>query len=213
MGTRVILAVFYPCVFNGFREYISSTATIISTTTTTTSISCYYRVIAILSLEQWLSIFIFVINCIKSGFILYPSSHPLAVAGSAIWNSNLFYATWLGLYGGAHLLVDSFFLNDHVNGGRSNYGDDNSTIMNKLWFMVLFSSVCTFATMMILYSGPSCQGTILAETTYCSSSLTAVLTSAFSALLSCICGSYHTATVGTIRAAATICEEKGGKFD
>mmetsp|Transcript_3991 Transcript_3991/g.8840 ORF Transcript_3991/g.8840 Transcript_3991/m.8840 type:complete len:706 (-) Transcript_3991:269-2386(-) len=98
--------------------------------------------------EQLLSLLLLVLVSIQSGLVLWPSSNNngsyLAVAGTEIWNANLFCATWAGLYGSAYLLGTLAIGNMH--------GKTEKSHSMELWsFMVLFSSICTSAAMFVCY--------------------------------------------------------------
>jgi len=161
-----------------FREYLT-------TIVPPNSDSSIKKLRELATVEQPLSLFLLVLVSIQSGLVLWPSSTNgsyLAVAGSEIWNTTLFYATWIGLYGAAYLTATVSSMNCN--------GKDDVVYSMKLWCMVLFSSTCASATLLILHSGPMCQGMALAETTYCSSSLTAGVLGFASAVLSFLGGSY-----------------------
>jgi len=142
-----------------------------------------------ITVEQLLSLLLLVVLSISSGLILSPNDNNngggsyqnLAVAGSEIWNANLFYGTWVGLYGGAYLTAHSFFCpGDDV---RDNHGKNGM----KLWFLMLFSSISASVTMLSVYSSITCQGNVLAESSYCQSSLTSGMLTVCIAVLSLCC--------------------------
>jgi len=171
--------------FHGpFREYITIKDE--SATYVRGGATSFNKLREFITVEQLLSLLLLVVLSTSSGLVLSTNDNNgggsyanyLAVAGSEIWNANLFYGTWVGLYGGAYLTAHSLFCPGYDDDDvRDNHGV-------KLWFLMLLSSICASATMLSVYSSNTCQPYVLAESSYCQSSLTSGLLMACTALIS-----------------------------
>ncbi|KAL3779181.1 hypothetical protein ACHAW5_009378 [Stephanodiscus triporus] len=173
------------CVYRSFRGYFTS-----KTLPSYRYNDSLFRKIQVgFTLEQFVASCILVNTCISSGMILYPrydaiTSAEVAVAGNDIWNANLFYSTYISLYGSAYLAVNVF-----VNDGAST---SNQSSIKMLLFMALLSSICTATSLLVMSSGPVCNGADLGQMPYCSSAKTAGGLSVLCALFSSLpCVIYH----------------------
>ena len=133
------------------------------------------------TLEHIVTPFISMFTCIASGMILYPRydddviSAEVAVKVNEVWNANLFYFSYICLYGSTYLMVKVFAQNDTTSSNQSS--------IRILLFMGLFSSICNTTSLMVMRNGPECNG-YHDQMPYCSHSLTAVILSVLCSVLS-----------------------------
>ena len=134
------------------------------------------------TLEHIVTPFISVFTCIASGMILYPRyddvviSAEVAVKVNEVWNANIFYFSYICLYGSTYLMVKVFAQNGTT-------GASTHSSIRILLSMALFSSICIATSLMVMRHGPECNG-YLDQMSYCSHSLIAVILSTLCTVLS-----------------------------
>jgi len=127
-----------------------------------------------------------------------PDDLTLAVAGTDIWNANLFYSSWASSALVWYLLVEVVTLADRrgvvekyslaeevsgdgmdigiENGGKS-HGDinhKNNNILSKRWSLLLLNSFVILSSSVNTFYGPTCQG-MLSQTDYCQRGLVGIV--------------------------------------
>ena len=134
------------------------------------------------TLEHIVTPFISMFTCIASGMILYPQYDDdvilaeVAVKVNEVWNANLFYFSYICLYGSTYLMAKVFAQNGTT-------GASTRSSIRILLSMAIFSSICNATSLMVMRHGPECNG-YLDLMPYCSHSLTAVILSTLCTVLS-----------------------------
>ena len=131
------------------------------------------------------------IPVIVNGSIGGADSIDLAVVGTDIWNSNLFYSAWLSAMLTWYLTVEIITLHDR-NGViprfpelNSRYRGWNSNALTKRWTLISLVAVIMLSSSMRMYNGPNCVG-LLKSTRYCSLSLVGVILGGVFQLILCL---------------------------
>lgn len=152
-----------------------------------------------LTLAHITTAFISVFTYIASGMILYPRYDDdvifaeAAVTENEVWNANIFYSSYICLYGSTYLMVKEFVQNDTIA----------SVLLSIkiLLSMALFSSMCNTIAIMVMKHGPACYG-YLDQSPYCSHAATAEVLGVwciFISLLLCVATGclelYHSSSI------------------
>lgn len=136
------------------------------------------------TLEHMTTPIISMFTYIASGMILYPRydndviSAEAAVTEIEVWNANLFYFSYICLYGSTYLMLKVFVQNDTIASALSS--------IKILLSMALFSSMCNTIAIMVMKHGPACYGYL---DQYCSHAATAEVLGVwciFMSLLLCV---------------------------
>ena len=110
------------------------------------------------TLEHMTTPIISMFTYIASGMILYPRYNDVILA-EEVWNANLFYSSYICLYGSTYLMVKVFVQNDTIASALSS--------IKILLSMALFTSMCNTIAIMVIKHGPACYG-YLDQLPYCS---------------------------------------------
>eukprot|EP01082_Thalassiosira_pseudonana_P002212 g1852.t1 g1852 contig11:197524-200865(+) len=109
--------------------------------------------------------------------------NQIAISGSEVWNSNLFYGMWLGLYVTMILLGDLLMsTTTEIGGVVSRVGESNtknvllSTAATRVFFL-LGSNFCSSGVLINLYSSVVCSSSFLDYTPTCTRALSSSLLS------------------------------------
>jgi len=108
---------------------------------------------------------------------------PLAMAGTDIWNANLYYSSWASFILCAYLWVDVFTLTDRRGTLKADVAGPYSSsrrlqpdnVFTKRWSLLLLTSVVLMSASIGTYTSPSCKGTLLKQTSYCTRALLGIL--------------------------------------
>ena len=137
-----------------------------------------------LTWEQVASLAVLILVCVESAIVLDTrasvSGVPLAVEGVAIWNTNLFCASWIGMYGAAYL-VSCVFGHGML---RNRFGPSS----NQLWFLSFFSSLALASVLFSLRSSVECGQEYLRGSPYCERTLTTAILALGGSIVSLTCG-------------------------
>ena len=130
---------------------------------------------------------------------------PLAVSGVEIWNTNLFYSSWISYLLCAYLFVEVWTLPKHDRSGTigiipassfsddddddddNNYGRLPKNAFTKRWTLLLLAAMIIFSASISTYTGPACAGSLLKQTGYCSRALSGILMGGLFQVLICLC--------------------------
>ena len=110
------------------------------------------------TLEHMTTPIISMFTYVASGMILYPRYNDVILA-EEVWNANLFYSSYICLYGSTYLMVKVFVQNDTIASALSS--------IKILLSMALFTSMCNTIAIMVIKHGPACYG-YLDQLPYCS---------------------------------------------
>lgn len=138
-----------------------------------------------LTWEQAAALAVLILVCVESAIALDTRSSlpgvPLAVEGVAVWNSNLFCASWIGMYGAAYLVSCVF---GHEVFIRNRFGPSS----NQLWFLSFFSSLALASLLFSLMSSVKCGQEYLRGSPYCERTLTTAILALGGSIVSLTCG-------------------------
>lgn len=138
-----------------------------------------------LTWEQAAALTVLILVCAESAIVLDTrasvSGVPLAVEGVAVWNTNLFCASWIGMYGAAYLVSCVF---GHEVFFRNRFGPSS----NQLWFLSFFSSLALASVLFSLMSSMRCGQEHLRGSPYCERTLTTAILAFGGSIVSLTCG-------------------------
>eukprot|EP00956_Cyclotella_meneghiniana_P009330 scaffold12907_cov68-Cyclotella_meneghiniana.AAC.4 len=142
------------------------------------------RIICLRStMETVMSVLSLSLAAVETSIVLMPSSY-LAVSGNSIWNPNIFYSSWIGLYSCFYLVADLITTKD--SSGLVNHSVDSLRgyfdSMAKIWWMLLASTASLLIVLATLFSNSVCSA-YLQSTSVCERAFGAVILTIFSLLL------------------------------
>jgi len=108
---------------------------------------------------------------------------PLAMAGTDIWNANLYYSSWASFLLCAYLWVEVFTLTDRRGTLKVNVAGPyplssrlhQDNVFAKRWSLLVLTSVILMSASIVTYTSPSCKGILLKQTSYCNRALLGIL--------------------------------------
>lgn len=133
--------------------------------------------------ETLISVLSLFLAAVETSIVLMPSSY-IAVSGNVVWNPNVFYSSWIGLYACFYLVSDLFTTNDssglvdHSVVSSRGYFDSKA----KIWWMLLGSTTCLLVALVTLFSNSVCSAH-LQSSGLCERAFGAVILTIFSLLL------------------------------
>ena len=123
------------------------------------------------------------------------------MAGTDIWNANIFYSSWISALLCGYLWIDVYTLTDRRgtlkiydpstssssnNSTSSNSCNGDSTPNNtftKRWTLLAATAIILMSASIRTYNSPACSGNLLRQTNYCSRALFGILIGGFLQLL------------------------------
>lgn len=153
------------------------------------SLSQSYITIELLLVSLLSFFWIISISIIVDGFYTIRQD-PLAVSGTEIWNSNLFYSSWISVILVGYIQVELITSTDRY--GTLPASSSSSSIwkantFSKRWILLTLSSIVVMSSSANIYGSNLCYGSILKGTTYCRAALMGIMIGGFVQLLFCCC--------------------------
>jgi len=109
-----------------------------------------------------------------SAALVFQSSGYMAVAETEIWNTNLFFATWISASFASYLVADLLTVENASGVLPREYSMVMGNAISRAWVLLFIASVSLLAFSITLRSGESCSG-LLIETNVCQMTIVGII--------------------------------------
>jgi len=124
--------------------------------------------------EFAIAIVVLLINIFASGLVFQPSSY-MAVSLSEIWNTNLFFATWITASLSSYLVADLITVHDDSGLLPKECSLVMGNAISRSWILMFIATISLLVFSLTLKIGPSCSDMAMDPSSACSSTIVGIV--------------------------------------